>query len=132
MPLQRESLRKIYESQLGSKVRAYQWRQLKEQLINSKMPIDVANIRLAAKCKSVARRHRFSQKSLTLMIELAANLGTHALGSQIKEYAFDLNPDLTKDKFYYAFRKSGFRFNAESEYVIADLSEVLYRIFVTR
>lgn len=124
--------RKIFESQLGKPVRAATWRSILNHMKVANMPINADNLCFVAKCKSVATRHPVKGEALEKVIKAVGELGDKAYGLQIKNCSFNLSPKLTKDKFYRAFRDAGFKFKQELSYEIADLSEVLYKIFVER
>jgi hypothetical protein len=129
MPKKGGTHRKIFESQLGKPIKATRWEAIKAQMIEADMPLSADNLRFVAKCKRISR-HPIKGESLNKVIKAAASLGDKAYGFQIMRCAFSLNPQLTKDKFYRAFRTTGFKFQQQLEFQVPDLGEVLYKIFV--
>ena len=124
--------RKIFESQFGKPVRAQAWNAIALQMKEAQMPFTVENLKFVAKCKRIANYHRVKSPVLKNVITAAAQLGEEAYGFQILQCVFRLKPELTRDKFYRAFRTSGIPFKQSFQFKIPELGEVLYKIFVER
>ncbi|ACC81176.1 hypothetical protein [Nostoc punctiforme] len=129
MPLQKERTRIIYETCLGKSVRAYQWQELKNQLVNARLPLTIDNLRFVAKCKRVAPRKAIASHVLNLVVESATDLNGSVKGAVIKDYIYKKCPSLSKHKFYRAFRSMDISYRNDGTYSIAELGEVLYKLF---
>jgi hypothetical protein len=132
MPKTKEGGRKIFEAQLGRKIRANQWDELKQQMTIAQLPIEPKNLKFVAQCKRISPRHEVRSQTLNLIIQAVGKLPPNAYGHEIKAVCFELVPDLNRHKFYKAFRVCGWKFKQETEFVIQDIGDVLYRIFVRR
>lgn len=124
--------RKIFESQIQKPVRAETWRAIADSMKEAKMPFTVENLKFVAKCKKIASYHRVKASVLSDVITAAAQLPEDAYGCQIMQCVFRINPNLNRDKFYRAFRTTGFKFKQSIQFKVSDLGEVLYKIFVER
>jgi hypothetical protein len=129
MPLKKESSRKIYETCLGKAVRAYQWGELKNQLLAARLPLTVDNLRFVAKCKKVAPRKAIASDVLHLVVESATDLNHEVKGAVLKDYVYKKYPSISKHKFYRAFRSVGMSYRNDGTYSISELGEVLYKLF---
>jgi hypothetical protein len=129
MPRQKERTRIIYETCLGKPVRAYQWLELKNQLLTAQLPLTIDNLRFVAKCKKVAPRKAIASHVLHLVVESATDLNGEVKGAVLKDYVYKKRPTLSKHKFYRAFRSMGMNYRNEGIYPISELGEILYKLF---
>ncbi|MEH1822165.1 MAG: hypothetical protein V7L31_24330 [Nostoc sp.] len=129
MPLQKERTRIIYETCLGKSVRAYQWQELKNQLVSARLPLTVENLRFVAKCKRIAPRKVITSHVLNLVVESATDLSGEVKGAVIKDYIYKKYPSISKHKFYRVFRSMGMNYRNDGTYSISELGEVLYKLF---
>ncbi|HYX18316.1 MAG TPA: hypothetical protein VE944_28915 [Nostoc sp.] len=129
MPLQKEKSRIIYEACLGKSVRAYQWQELKNQLVTARLPLTFDNLRFVAKCKKVAPRKVITSHVLNLVVESATDLNGEIKGAVLKDYLYKKCPSLSKHKFYRAFRSIGISYRNDRTYSVSELGEVLYKLF---
>lgn len=132
MTFKKEKARIIYEACLGYPIRSYQWLALKEQMNVSMLPLTADNLRFVAKCKKIAPRYHVNAFVLNAVGQTFYDLGDIVCGVQLKRYVFTKHPEISKHKFYRAFRSIGFSFCLESEYKVRDLGEVLYLLFSKR
>ncbi len=130
MPLVKEKYRIIYEAFLGKPIRAYQWKILKQQILEANLPLTVDNLRFVAKCKKIAPRKAIVSDVLALVAQSGTDLRGELKGLVIKEYILAKRPSISRDKFYRAFRAAGISYRNETTYSIAELGEVLYKLFV--
>lgn len=129
MSAKKESARIIYESALGQPIRAYQWRELRSQMKAANMPLTPKNLQFVAKCKLISPRKKIAAEVLELVANSGTELSGQVLGAQIKKYVFEKCPNISRDKFYRAFREEGNSYRNEKVFDISRLGEVLYRIF---
>jgi hypothetical protein len=50
------------------------------------------------------------------------------LGAAIKHYFYSEHPQISRDKFYRAFRSMGMSFRNDGTYLMSELGEVFYRL----
>jgi hypothetical protein len=129
MPAKKEKFRTIYETCLGSPIRASQWSALKKQLEAAQLPLTVDNLRFVAKCKKVAPRKAIASDVLKLVVQSAAELNDKVKGAVLKDYVYQKHPSISRDKFYRAFRSVGISYRNDSTYSMSQLGEVLYKLF---